>query len=301
VGGKGERLIDTSYRDGFPVDLPGGSVVLVRRGSGPPVLLLHGIPLSLVAWRHNIGPLAHTATVLAVDLRGFGRSDKPPDADYSVPAQARMLAELLDRLALPAVSVVGSSYGCAVALTLAHLAPERVVKLVLINPVCYPQGRHSATRLARIGLVAALARPALRTSALGRRMMAGPLRRSYARPGLATPELVDTYHELLTRQSGERAYLAALRQLDEAEVARRVPEVEHEALIIWGARDRVLPATDAHRLTAELRGSRLEVLPDAGHFPHEETPEQVNSLIAAFLAGNAVPRAPSPGPDLAAR
>jgi pimeloyl-ACP methyl ester carboxylesterase len=293
-------LIEAIYRDGFQVDLPGGSVVVVRRGTGPPALLLHGIPLSLVAWRHNVGHLARTATVLAVDMRGFGRSDKPPDADYSVPAQARVLEKLLDRLQLPAVSVVGSSYGCAVALTLAHTAPERVVKLVLINPVCYPQGRHSATRLARIGIVAGLARPALRTSALGRRMMAGPLRRSYARPGLATPELIDTYHELLTHQSGERSYLAALRQLDEAEVARRVPDLEHESLIIWGTRDRVLPATDAYRLSAALRGSRLELLPDAGHFPHEETPEQVNSLIAAFLAGHTAAGAPSPGHDPAA-
>ncbi|SHF15913.1 alpha/beta fold hydrolase [Streptoalloteichus hindustanus] len=278
-------MIGDSYRDAFPVELDGGPVVLVRRGSGPPVVLLHGIPLSLLTWRHNVDQLATSFTVHAVDLRGYGRSAKPPTADYSVPTLAKVVERVLDRLGLPAASLVGSSFGCAVAITLAHLSPRRVDKLVLINPVCYPRGRRGLTRLARNGALAALRRSALRASGLGPRVLARPLRRSYANPRLATRELVAAHHSLLVHDSGERTYLATLRALDEAEVARRVPELRQDTLVIWGERDRVLPASHASRMAEELRNARVELVPATGHFPHEESPAVVNQLITAFLAG----------------
>jgi pimeloyl-ACP methyl ester carboxylesterase len=282
---QGAGILEVSDRRCERVAVRLGHIAILRLGSGPPIVLLHGIPLSLLTWRHNTNPLACNFTVVALDLLGFGLSDKPLETDYSVPAQARVVREVLDRLGLIRVHVVGSSYGCAVAITLAHQDPDRVGKLVLINPVCYPQGRHSATRLARIGLISTLAPAALRAPSLGRQLMQRSLRRSYADPELATPELVAASHALLTRQSGERTYLAALRQLDESDVARRVPGLSHETLVIWGGRDRVLPAADGYRLRSELRSSRLEVMSEAGHFPHEEVPDRVNPLIAAFLAG----------------
>lgn len=277
-------MIEDIYRDAVEVDLDGGSAVVVKRGSGPPVLLLHGIPLSVLTWRHNIGPLSESCTVYAVDMRGYGRSDKPRDADYSVPGLARFVRDLVDRLELPKVSMVGSSFGCAVAITFADMFPERADKLVLINPVCYPQGPHSVIRYARMGLVGALAGSALRTTTLGRRMMKGPLRRSYADPGLATPQLVATHHDLLVRDAGERTYLSTLRSLDEKELETRVTRLNHDAMVIWGEQDHVLPPTHSARLAEELQDARLELLPHAGHFPHEEDPERVNRLIATFLA-----------------
>jgi pimeloyl-ACP methyl ester carboxylesterase len=247
-------------------------------------MLLHGIPLSAVTWRNNIDELAKSLTVYAVDMRGFGRSDKPANADYSVPALAGVVRDLLDRLEIPRISLVGSSFGCAIAITFAHQNPRRVRKLVLINPVCYPQKSHSVTRLARMGLLATFAGPALRRPSLGQNLIAGPLRRSYADPSFATTELVQTYHQLLTHNSGERSFLATLKALDEAEVARRVPELRQQTLVIWGEQDHVLPATDADKLTRDLGHCRIELLPDAGHLPHEEQPDRVNSLIATFLA-----------------
>jgi len=276
-------VIDVAYRDAVSVDLPGGPIVLVRRGSGPPTIFLHGIPLSLLAWRHNIDQLSRTLSVLAIDMRGFGRSAKPLHADYSVQGHARVVEELITELDLPKVNVVGSSYGCAVAIMLAHIAPERVNRLVFINPVCYPGGRHSAAKLARVGLLATLARTSLRTSFLGKRLLASRLRHSFASFTQATPELIDAHHELLTRDHGEKTYLATLRQLDEDEVARTLPKLRQETLVIWGADDHVLPVANAHRMAAELPSSRLEILDGVGHFPPEETPDRVNKLIANFL------------------
>jgi pimeloyl-ACP methyl ester carboxylesterase len=281
-------MFDDSYYGATMVHVGGGtSVAVVERGSGPPVLLLHGIPLSLLTWRHNVDPLAEHCTVYALDMLGYGRSDKPAGADYSVPALAGVVRAVLDQLGVRTVSLVGSSFGCAVAVTFASLYPERADKLVLINPVCYPQGRHSATRLARIGLVSLLARTALRTSTVGRRMIAGPLRRSYANQALATAGLVAAHHRQLVRANGERTFLATLRSLDEAELAGRIPGLTNESLVIWGERDHVLPSSIADRLLGDLRGARLELLPTAGHLPHEEEPDRVNELIATFVVSPA--------------
>ena len=277
-------VIGQAYRNAQQVELDGGQVTVVQRGSGPPVLLLHGVPLSLVTWQNNIGPLSRTLTAVGVDMRGYGMSAKPRQADYSVPGQARVIEQLIEKLGFEQVSLVGSSYGCAVAVTLAHLAPERVSRLVLINPVCYPGEKHDAARIARMSAVSAVARTFLRNRFIGRQILGSGLRRAYASFTQATPELVAAHHELLTREHGERAYFSTLLQLDEPEVARRIPELTQQTLVIWGQNDRILPASDADRMMAELRSGQFELLTGVGHFPHEEAPDRVNRLISSFLA-----------------
>lgn len=284
-------MTEPHYSGATQQPLPGGQVTVVRRGKGRPTLLLHGIPLSVTTWRHLLDPLAAGREVIAVDLRGYGESDKPADADYSPAGQAAMLAELLDATGLSDVDIVGSSYGCAVALTLAATKPSRVGKLVLINPVCYPGGPHDLERLSRIKLVAAVAKPVLRTAALGKRLLASRLRASYADPTQATPELVDGYYRQLLRKSGERSYLASLRALRQDDLVALLPRVHHQTLVIWGELDHVLPAGDGTRLVADLPDARFELVEGVGHFPHEEAPDRVNALIDAFLTDPARPRA----------
>jgi pimeloyl-ACP methyl ester carboxylesterase len=278
------RLIDSSYRNAAAVPVPGGRLVVVQQGSGPSALLLHGIPLSLLTWRHTLGPLAAGRHVVAVDLLGYGRSDKPRGADYTLAGQAGAIAELLPALGLSTVDVIGHSYGGAVGMALAAAAPERVGKLVLIDPVCYPGGPHDLERLLRLRLVAAATRPLLRARPVGRRLLAQRLQHCYADRRAVTPELAGATYRLLRTGSGERSYLGSLQALRLVDVAALVPRLAHETLVIWGELDRVLPAGDGERLVGELPAARLEIVPDAGHFPHEEAPDRVNALIGAFLA-----------------
>lgn len=276
-------LVERAYRDAFPVTLRGGPVSVVRRGQGTPVVLVHGIPLSLLTWRHTLDTLARYATVVALDLRGFGMSAKPAGT-YGVVEHARVVRDLLDALQLAPAAVVGSSYGAAVALTLASEWPEQVTRLLLVNPVCYPGGRHGIERFVRIGLAATCARRVLRHSTLGRACLANGLRRSYVDRREVTPELVDAYYGLLTQAGGERSFVTTLQNLSLADVARRAPRVVHPVLIVRGDQDRVVPASHADRLAEDIPQAVVRVLPGGGHLAHEEESERVNQLIAQFLA-----------------
>jgi len=279
---------DAVYENAKILDLPGGAVCCLRAGSGPVVMLIHGIPLSLATWRHNIEALARDFSVIAVDMRGFGRSEKPEGGDYSVEAHARVLADVLDAFGHERVSLIASSYGCAPAIRLALDDPGRVERLVLINSVGCPRGGHSAERVLRIRLIEALLRRALRTSWMGRSIFASRLCKSYADRALATGEVVDFYYRQLLGERGERTFLATLKRFDERALAMQIQRLSCETLILWGGRDKVLPIASGAWLHKRIAGSRLEILEDCGHLPHEEDPERVNALIADFLLPHAV-------------
>jgi pimeloyl-ACP methyl ester carboxylesterase len=280
----GTQMTDSAYHSTESIDLPDGNVCFLRKGSGAPVILLHGAPVSLLTWRHNVEPLAAGLDVIAPDLKGFGRSSKQ-QGSYSLDAHVRFLLQLMDKLGLPQASFVGSSYGCAIALTLASMHPERVDRLVLINSVGYPGGRHSLERLLRIRVLRKVLEPTLRSPLFGRRIFASGLRRSYADRNLATAELIDSYFQLLRSESGERTFLSTLEEFDEARLAAIIPSIPHQTLIIWGAKDHILPVSNARRFEKEMQCSHLEVLSECGHFPHEENPDRTNSLILQFLQG----------------
>lgn len=276
-------MIDDLYSRTTQVELEDARICCLRQGCGPTVTLLHGIPLSLLTWRNNIAPLARDHAVIAFDLKGFGRSQKPP-GDYSPQGHARVLGQLLDALGIRSTSLVASSYGCAPAIRFALANPERVDRLVLINSVGYPGGRHSLERLLRIGGVAAMLRIALRHDRFGRALFLSRLRRSYANPGALPKEVAEACFELFLRDGAQERFLRTLIEFDEAALASDLPCVKQPALIVWGGRDRVLPVANARRIAQEIPGAQLHILPEAGHLPHEEAPDEVNRLIVDFLA-----------------
>jgi pimeloyl-ACP methyl ester carboxylesterase len=276
------QMISDIYGDARMIAVPDGNACFVRRGTGRTVILLHGAPLSLLTWRNNISELSTYLDVIALDMKGFGRSSKPAGT-YSPESHARFVVQLMDKLKLSRVSLVGSSYGCAVALTLANKVPERVDRLGLINSVGFPGGRHSIEQLLRINVLRKVLEPTLRSEMFGKRIFAAGLRRSYKDRKRVTPDLIDSYFQLLRCESGERSFLATLEEFDESQLAAIIPSVTHETLVIWGAKDHILPVANAQRFQKEMRQARVEILADCGHLPHEENPERVNSLIIQLL------------------
>ena len=265
-----------------------GRVCYVRKGYGPTLLLLHGAPLSLMTWRHNLRGLTKCLDVIAPDLKGFGFSQKGP-GNYSPDAQARFTVQLLDRLGVGKVNVMGSSYGCAVAFAIARNYPDRIDKLVLINSVGLPYGPHSLERVVRIGVLRKMLGRTLRSALLGKRLVASRLRGSYADQANYSEELAAAYFAMLQQDGGEASFLACLEELQEDQIARQLPTVQNETLIIWGEKDHVLPVKHAHHFVQKMPNARLKLIPHSGHFPHEEDHELVNEEVLHFIGVSQLP------------
>lgn len=275
----------------------GTSVAYVDQGDGSPVLLLHGCPFSAFVWREVIGRLGGgegpSFRCIAPDLLGLGDTETAADANWGIPEQASAILGLLDQLGLQQVAVVGHDQGGAVAQLLTARHPGRVAALVLANAEAYDNWPSAA----ELPFVRATQLPVI-----GRAVLWAWSRRPLFRWALdhgqavhdtttLTDELVDGYiaANLATahRRAKTRRFLAA--QLDPSNQSQTASLVEDVAasgtpvLILWGGRDVHFDSQWAERLHRDLPGSRLRILPDAGHLVMEEEPEQVARLVADFL------------------
>ncbi|HEX8753202.1 MAG TPA: alpha/beta fold hydrolase [Solirubrobacterales bacterium] len=267
--------------------LHGREVTYAEAGEGPVLLLIHGMGGTFENWGEVIEPLARTHTVIAPDLPGHGTS-APGGGDYSVGALAAGLRDLLVTLGHERATLVGHSLGGGIAMQFSYQFPEMVERLVLVasgglGPEVSPILRAATLPGADLFIAA--------TSSLGRRI-APALARALAviglRPNADVAEVLRGYGTLgdPTRRA---AFLATVRSVigtggqrvdasDRLYLAEAVP-----VLIIWGARDPIIPAhhgEDAHR---HIPGSRLEVLADVGHMPQIEAPLRFAVSVERFL------------------
>lgn len=256
----------------------------VRRGSGPAVVLLHGVASSLYTWKDVLPGLAARHDTIALDLPGFGGSDIPsaPSADL---LQASVVG-FLERLAIPRASLVGNSLGGAVASLVAARHPQRVRALVLIDAAGFRMDATSRPALLR--LAAGSLGSALELLPRPRPLVALGLRQVFHDDARVTPERIDEYEAPFMRPGA----VAALRALLNApapsasEFGATLSTVEARTLVIWGAEDRWIPAADADRFTAAIRGARKFVLPGCGHMPQEERPGETLRLLEEFLSAS---------------
>ncbi len=258
-------------------------------GTGPPLLLLHGIGDNSVSWLPVMEQLAEDHTVIAPDLLGHGESAKPR-ADYSVAAYANGMRDLLTLLGVDRVTVVGHSLGGGVAAQFAYQYPERCQRLVLVATggvatAVTPFLRIAAAPLAELFLIP-LSPPIARPfGLLGLEL----LRLSGHDLGRDRDELVRVFGALpdadarvaftRTLRSGVdwRGQVVTLR--DRCYLAQAMP-----TMIMWGTNDGVIPVKHAHAAHAAMPGSRLELFPTGGHFPHHDDPDRFVALVREFVA-----------------
>jgi pimeloyl-ACP methyl ester carboxylesterase len=260
-------------------------------GSGPPLLLLHGIGDTSQTWSRVMPLLAAHCTVIAPDLLGHGLSDKPR-ADYAISAYACGMRDLLAVLDIDTVTVVGHSLGGGVAMQFAYQFPERCERLVIVGSGGIGREVHPLLRLAA-GPVAEVVLP-FATAAPVRwavRRSAGVLRRlPVGSLGDDTEYVVDRYDGLASARS-RSAFLRTLRagvdlrgqvitMLDRCYLAAGLP-----TLIVWGTKDPVIPVRHARIAHEAMPGSRLELFEGAGHFPHRDDPVRFAGLLHDFIAG----------------
>ena len=251
----------------------------------PTLVLIHGFTASLFVW-HKVAPLLADAGfhVVAVDLVGFGYSEKPRWFDYSIQAQARMVSRFMNQLGIGRATLVGSSYGGAVAMTICLDYPEFVEKLVLIGAVCNDEIlSHPFLRLASIKGVGEVITPFLVGSrAMLRYRMRGTLSRS--NHNLITKERVSNVIRPLAAADGHHSVLATSRNWSANRLQEDAYLINHPTLIIWGEEDTVIGIHNGYKLYDSILHSSFVVLKDCGHVPAEEKSELVSELISQFCS-----------------
>ena len=266
-----------------------GSIHVERYGhGGAPVVLLHGFGTSSFIWR-NIAPSVALSnrTAFALDLFGYGESDRPFDADFGISAQAEFVDRALTALRLPKATIVGLDVGGAVALRLATSRPERVDKLFLINPVALdelPSGdittlqRNTARFAFRVG-----------SSILGVAPILGEMLHSGVADESHMPDqLVARYLAPYVGEEGLNHLLLLARSVDdedmEVDELRQLPQ---SALIVWGDQDPWVGPKFADRLADLIPGARVVHLPGVGRLVPEEAPETLVTLLLEFIGASA--------------
>jgi len=264
----------------------------VQAGSGPALLLIHGIGDHHGTWSPLIADLAREYTVIAPDLLGHGLSDKPR-ADYSIAGYANGMRDLLTVLGIDRATLVGHSLGGGVAMQFAYQFPERCERLVLVSSGGVRRDIHPLLRLAAApNTDALLPLLALRPVKWFGRAVLWSLAQLDADLGLDAKDLQRVF-EALPDPATQRAFVRTLRtaidwrgqhmtMLDRGYLVSGIP-----TLLIWGSRDAIVPllhGTDAH---AALPGSHLEVFEGAGHYPHHADPLRFLRVLRDFIAQTA--------------
>lgn len=267
-------------------------------GDGPALLLIHGIGDNSSTWSEILPHLAEKYTVIAPDLLGHGRSDKPR-ADYSVAAYANGMRDLLSVLGIEKVTVIGHSLGGGVAMQFSYQFPHMVDRLILVSAGGVTRDVHPVLRLVTMPVVnEALkllripgAMPVVRLAG----HLIGHLNGTSLRPGAIlhdTPDLVRVLSELPDPTAYE-AYLRTLRavvdwrgqvvtMLDRCYLTENLP-----VQLVWGDQDTVIPVSHAHLAHSAMPNSRLDIFEGAGHFPFRDDPIRFLRVVEDFLSSTA--------------
>lgn len=271
------------------VVIHGHRVTYRTAGQGPVLLLIHGIAGSSATWGDVMPWLAERYCVVAPDLLGHGESAKPR-GDYSLGAYASGVRDLMGMLGHEHATVVGHSLGGGVAMQLAYQFPERCERLVLVSSGGLGREVHAILRAAALPgadwVLPLLCRPGLRDAVDG---IARTLGRAGLRAGADLDEMWRAFCSLGDADA-RQAFIHTLQTIidpggqrvnagDRLYLASEIP-----TMLIWGAQDPMIPVEHGQSAHEAIAGSRLEVFPHAGHFPHRDEPRRFVEVLLDFLA-----------------
>jgi pimeloyl-ACP methyl ester carboxylesterase len=283
----------TPHFEEWQIELHGRRVVYRVAGSGPPVVLIHGMLNSSSHWRAVAERLAAAHTVIAPDLIGHGDS-AAPRGDYSLGAHAASIRDLLAAIGVDRASIVGHSLGGGVAMQFFYQFPQRVERLALISSGGLGREVSPMLRTAALpGMSALLSltiHPRLLAALSGG---GGRLRERGIGAGVYLQAIARALRPLETTEA-RQAFLQTLRAVIDIH-GQRVSATDRlnlleaiPTLIVWGERDRTIPVEHGRLAHAAIPHSRFETLPASAHFPHLEDPDGLSRLLGEFLAGTDV-------------
>jgi pimeloyl-ACP methyl ester carboxylesterase len=252
-------------------------------GSGPPVLLLHGWPTSSYLWREVMVPIARANRVVAVDLPGFGASDKPVDVRYNFAFFERVLDRFLARLGIEELGLGVHDLGGPIGLHWLLNRPGRVTRLALLNTLVYPEFSDAVKEFIR-----ACAAPDASEKITSPSGLEETLRDGVADRASLKPETLAALLEPFQSPESRRALAAAgigVERRGFIAIAQKLGELRVPVRIIYGERDRLLPdvAATMARVKGDLPQAEVTAFRERGHFIQLEAPGQVGESLARFF------------------
>lgn len=278
-----EEKVRSLPADDF-IEIDGVTVHIETAGnpdSMSPVILVHGFGASSYSWRKVAPELASHHRVVAVDLVGFGLTERPQErSHYTRSGQVRVLSGIVDHFGWDSAHFVGHSYGGGLIMSLAHLEPHKVRSLVLVGSTAPNYSDLRRHFFGRQPFATFFARLFLRPYFVER-----SLERSFFDDQLATNELIDAYLERIRVEGAGRAFagLTAPAEPDPRFANLTYPSLEQPTLAIWGSHDPLIPAEGARKSIATMPDSRFVEIEECGHLPMEEKPAQMLAELLPFL------------------
>jgi pimeloyl-ACP methyl ester carboxylesterase len=273
---------DPSIADKY-VEAEGLKLHYLTAGQGEPVLLLHGWPTSAHLWRNIIVPLSRTKQVVALDLPGFGKSDKPLSDSYSFKFYERVLDSFVEKLGISRTTLVVHDLGGPVGLYWAVRHPEKIQRLALLNTVVYPELSWAAMLF-----VAATFAPLVKTWLVSSKGIEAAMRLGVENKQRLTRDVVSAYQAPFQDKDAQKVLLKSVQRLSPKglkEIEAKLPLFRIPVRLIYGTNDRILPDVEKTMLRVKraLPQAQLTALPGCGHFLQEDEPEQVAELLGAFV------------------
>jgi len=272
------------FAKGKFVTVDGKKVHYVEAGNGPPIILIHGFLYHTVMWKKNIDALAEKFKVYAIDLWGWGYSERLKENDYSFERYGKQILGFMDVLNIKKAALAGQSMGGGISVYVAAHHPERVERLILVDPAVIPYPMTTIGKIYQLPFVGEFM-----NAIPGDALMKNNIRTIwFYDKNKATEEYCQEVLQPLSIKGSSSGTMFILRNV------LKEPYVEKEAnllakmsiptLIIHGREDKAIPLDRSKKLNDLWKGSKLVIFDKAGHSPHEEYPEKFNKLALDFLS-----------------
>lgn len=267
------------------VTVDGGNISYIDEGEGMPIVLVHGIPTSSFLWRKMIGNLAVRGRVIAPDLPGFGFSNPPVNGDYSISNYARLLGDFLDALSIAEGVLICHDFGGPITVMYALRHPERYQRLIILDTFLHTDLPDWGLfyKVAKIWPIGEVIMGIAGQTITGFGLKAGVINKS-----MITKEVVQRYYMPGGNADKVKAtYLGTLRtdyHKDLKFIENNLKSIDKPTLIIWGENDVFIPLSLAERIHQDIEGSKMEIIPNCGHFLQEDESKEVTNIIVDFIS-----------------
>lgn len=272
------------YAKGKFVNVNGKKVHYIEKGEGKPIILIHGFLYNTVMWKQNIDALAKKFKVYAIDLVGWGYSERLKTMDYSFPLYGKQIVGFMDAMKIDKASLVGQSMGGGISIYVAAHYPDRVEKLILVDPAAIPYP------MTPIGWI--YQRPFIGeflNAIPGNALMENNIKTIwfYDSNKVTKKYTQEVLQPLCIKGSYDGLMYILRNVLREPYVKNEVNmlvKINKPILIVHGREDKAIPLDRSEKLSQLWKGSKLVIFEKAGHSPHEEYPEKFNKLAVDFLS-----------------